>query len=228
MKWLTLRDTFFFSQVHISTNHRAERDAEYQALSKSLGMKSFPESGYGNYESSLNSFVQNSSSLLHQMHQLQGSAGGSVSKFPELSITKHEGSRAGEGAEMSGSSLQIIPKHSHHKPRAAEQEKPNVDIQDQINILRNMPDFMRMNTNTIATEEEDISGEEEEDEEGSPQPAGEGGKVKSLVSSLTGLRNDCVDQGEEIYQAPSLHPDASEEHRLRLSQAGVDTSITTP
>jgi len=31
-------------QVHISTNHRAERDAEYQALSKSLGMKSFPES----------------------------------------------------------------------------------------------------------------------------------------------------------------------------------------
>ena len=30
-------------QVHISTNHRAERDAEYQALSKSLGMKSFPE-----------------------------------------------------------------------------------------------------------------------------------------------------------------------------------------
>jgi hypothetical protein len=32
-------------QVHISTNHRAERDAEYQALSKSLGMKSFPEDG---------------------------------------------------------------------------------------------------------------------------------------------------------------------------------------
>lgn len=31
-------------QVHISTNHRAERDAEYQALSKSLGMKSFPDS----------------------------------------------------------------------------------------------------------------------------------------------------------------------------------------
>ena len=61
-----------------------------------------------------------------------------------------------------------------------------------------------------------------------PQPAGEGGKVKSLVSSLTGLRNDYVDQGEEIYQAPSLHPDASEEHRLRLSLAGVDTSITTP
>ena len=29
--------------MHISTNHRAERDAEYQALSKSLGMKSFPE-----------------------------------------------------------------------------------------------------------------------------------------------------------------------------------------
>ena len=32
-------------QVHISTNHRAERDAEYQALSKSLGMKNFPEQG---------------------------------------------------------------------------------------------------------------------------------------------------------------------------------------
>merc|ERR1740128_1492607 len=33
-------------QVHISTNHRAERDAEYQALSKSLGMKTFPEAQF--------------------------------------------------------------------------------------------------------------------------------------------------------------------------------------
>ena len=41
-------------QVHISTNHRAERDAEYQALSKSLGMKSFPEHNIsGNFYQSM-------------------------------------------------------------------------------------------------------------------------------------------------------------------------------
>ena len=37
-------------QVHISANHRAERDAEYQALSKSLGMKSFPEQETGTHQ----------------------------------------------------------------------------------------------------------------------------------------------------------------------------------
>ena len=191
-------------------------------------MKSFPESGYGNYESSLNSFVQNSSSLLHQMQQLQGNnAGSSVIKFPELSITKHEGRTAGE---VSGSSLQIIPKHSQHSQQSTEQEKNSVDIQDQINMLRNMPDFMRMNTNTIAPEEEEMSGDEEDEEEGSPAPATEGHKVKPLLSGLPSLSNVCIEQAEEIYshQTPSLHPDASEEHRLRLSNAGVDTSITTP
>ena len=39
----------------------------------------------------------------------------------------------------------------------------SVDIQDQINMLRSMPDFMRMNNTTEDTE--DISGEEMEEEE---------------------------------------------------------------
>ena len=179
------------SQVHISTNHRAERDAEYQALSKSLGMKSFPDSpGYGNYESSLNSFVQNSSSLLHQMQQLQGGSGGGGGgggsvKFPELSITKHEGRLGGEGG-----SLQIIPKHSQ-KHHSDQQDKPSVDIQDQINMLRNMPDFMRINPSTIIAEEEDMSGDEEEDEDGSPPPgAAEGHKVGRVdLSRLVHLKS---------------------------------------
>ena len=143
-------------------------------------MKSFPDSpGYGNYESSLNSFVQNSSSLLHQMQQLQGAGGGggSVIKFPELSITKHEGRGGGDSA-----GLQIIQKQNNQKLSADQQDKPSVDIQDQINMLRNMPDFMRINPNTITTEEEDISGDEEEDEDGSPPPAAaEGHKVGSAV-----------------------------------------------
>ena len=143
-------------------------------------MKSFPDSpGYGNYESSLNSFVQNSSSLLHQMQQLQGAGGGggSVIKFPELSITKHEGRGGGDSA-----GLQIIQKQNNQKLSADQQDKPSVDIQDQINMLRNMPDFMRINPNTITTEEEDISGDEEEDEDGSPPPAAaEGHKVGSGV-----------------------------------------------
>jgi len=47
------------------------------------------------------------------------------------------------------------------------------------------------------------------------------------------LSNLCILQGEEMFshhQAPSLslHPDASEEQRLRLTNPGVDTSITTP
>ena len=145
-------------------------------------MKSFPDSpGYGNYESSLNSFVQNSSSLLHQMQQLQGAGGGggggSVIKFPELSITKHEGRLGGES-----SSLQIIPKHNNQKHSADQQDKPSVDIQDQINMLRSMPDFMRINPNTITTEEEELSGDEEEDEDGSPPPAAaEGHKVGTAI-----------------------------------------------
>ena len=207
-------------------------------------MKSFPDSpGYGNYESSLNSFVQNSSSLLHQMQQLQGGSGGggggggggaSVIKFPELSITKHEGRVGGES-----SSLQIIPKHNNQKHSADQQDKPSVDIQDQINMLRNMPDFMRINPNTITTEEEDMSGDEEEDEDGSPPPAAAEGHKVGRVGLLTGRRerrsNLCIRQGEEMFphhqpphQALSLHPDASEEQRLRLTNPGVDTSITTP
>jgi hypothetical protein len=57
-------------QVHISTNHRAERDAEYQALSKSLGMKSFPEAQFymkqDNFES-----VMSPAALQQLQHQLQ-------------------------------------------------------------------------------------------------------------------------------------------------------------
>jgi len=57
-------------QVHISTNHRAERDAEYQALSKSLGMKNFPDPGFYikqemgfDTSASLQSYVQSNPNL---------------------------------------------------------------------------------------------------------------------------------------------------------------------
>lgn len=192
---------YYSSKVHISTNHRAERDAEYQALSKSLGMKSFPETGFGNFESSLNSLVQNSSSLLHQMSQLQSASpavgagvGASSLKFPELSITKHDGPgiKAGEVQDLTSASLQIIPKSSpatmamasmsseagnNYNSCRQEVKSQNIDIQEQINMLRTMPDFMRMHNTNINNEEEDMSGEDMEDEEGSPPPSNIGHKV---------------------------------------------------
>ena len=200
---MSLIDCFSAAQVHISTNHRAERDAEYQALSKSLGMKSFPETGFGSYadsgpgSGSLPSLVQSSPSLLQQMSQMQsGSAAAQLSssgsgpgalKFPELSITKHEagpGLKAAEGSDLGSASaaLQIIPKSASVPAsggyNSCRQETQRAgggggvpDIQEQINMLRTMPDFMRLPQAAINTEEEDIiSGEEMEEEDGSPPP----------------------------------------------------------
>ena len=126
-------------------------------------MKSFPESGgysSNNYESSLNSLVS-SPSLIQQMSQLQQSSG---SKFPELSITKHE-SKASDDI----GSLQILPRTSAASNMLESGVifdggvKNNMDIQDQINMLRNMPDLMKMNTNTAEEEVEELS-----EEDGSP------------------------------------------------------------
>ena len=129
-------------------------------------MKSYPETGgysSNNYESSLNSLV-NSPSLIQQMSQLQSS--GSGAKFPELSITKHE-SKASED----NSGLQIIPRTSAASTMMETGVifdggvKNNMDIQEQINMLRNMPDLMKMNTNS-AVETDEV--EELSEEDGSP------------------------------------------------------------
>ena len=164
-------------------------------------MKSFPETGFGSYadsgpgSGSLPSLVQSSPSLLQQMSQMQsGSAAAQLSssgsgpgalKFPELSITKHEagpGLKAAEGADLGSASaaLQIIPKSAAVSAsggyNSCRQETQRAgggvpDIQEQINMLRTMPDFMRLPQASINTEEEDIiSGEEMEEEDGSPPP----------------------------------------------------------
>jgi len=67
-------------QVHISTNHRAERDAEYQALSKSLGMKSFPEGAAAYYQGAIKSEQYDMSSwpspaALTHIQQMQNKSG---------------------------------------------------------------------------------------------------------------------------------------------------------
>lgn len=62
-------------QVHISTNHRAERDAEYQALSKSLGMKTFPEAQfYMKHDSYGGDSVMSPAAIQQLQHQLQAQA----------------------------------------------------------------------------------------------------------------------------------------------------------
>ena len=135
-------------------------------------MKSFPDTGnFGpqSYDSSsvsqmpgLMSASVSSSSLLQQMSaSLQSSgqamaANSAVAKFPELSITKHE-PRMIEGQE-----LQIIQKQEQGYNSCRGQE---ADIQEQLNMLRTMPDFMRMQTPNIQEEEAEASGEEMEDEE---------------------------------------------------------------
>ena len=140
-------------------------------------MKSFPETGFGNFESSLNSLVQSSPSLLQQMSQLQSAGAAGSLKFPELSITKHDGPvKPGDNQDVTSSALQITPRSnpssmtmssmssetgSYNSCRS--EVRGSVDIQDQINMLRSMPDFMRMNNTTEETE--DISGEEMEEEE---------------------------------------------------------------
>ena len=142
-------------------------------------MKSFPETGYSSYESSaLNSLVQSSPSLLQQMSQLHnnsaggvggaggagGAVGGSQTKFPELSITKHE-SKTSES-----SALQIIPRTTSSMMEttgAYHDANRNMDIQDQINMLRTMPDIMKMNNTSNTEEMEELSGEDCE-EDGSP------------------------------------------------------------
>merc|ERR1719412_3498902 len=101
------------------------------------------------------------------------------------------------GGERESASLQIIPKHNQ-KLSSEQQDKPSVDIQDQINMLRNMPDFMRINPSTIITEEEDMSGDEEEDEDGSPPPgAAEGHKGEEMFPHL---------QHPSLAPSLSLHP----------------------
>ena len=167
-------------------------------------MKSFPETGFGNFDSSLSSLVQNSSSLLQQMSQLQSASpgvgagvGASSLKFPELSITKHDGPgiKSGEVQDLTSSTPQIIPKNnpatmtmasisseaaSNYNSCRQEVKSQSIDIQDQINMLRTMPDFMRMHNSNMNNEEEDMSGEDMEDEEGSPPPSNIGHKVVNL------------------------------------------------
>ena len=149
-------------------------------------MKSFPETGFGNFESSLNSLVASSPSLLQQMSQLQSAGQGGSIKFPELSITKHEGPGP-RSEDHTTSSLQITPKSNPSTMVMSGSESGGLtscrqdvrnnmdnmnmnkmDIQEQINMLRNMPDFMMRNNSSINHEEEEISGEEIEEEEGSP------------------------------------------------------------
>jgi len=215
-------------QVHISTNHRAERDAEYQALSKSLGMKSFPDPSFyiksENFENSLNSLVHNtqniSPAILQQMQQLQG--GTPNMKMPELSIIKHDSPKmeyakvdARDPPSSNGSSLQIIPKQnlqnmnlSSNLASCRMEAKNNMDIHEQINMLKNM-DFQKLNSsNHMHMVDEDS----EDDENGSP---------------LTPMRH----KGDESYPTPSLHPESdSEEGQLHIAnvEANMDTSITTP
>ena len=193
-------------QVHISTNHRAERDAEYQALSKSLGMKSFPDPSFyiknENFETSLNSLVHNtqniSPAILQQMQQLQG---GAPMPMPELSIIKHDSpkmdypksdfpkSDSREVPSSNGSSLQIIPKQNlqnmHLSSNLAScrlEAKNNVDIHEQINMLKNM-DFQKLNS---ANHMHIVEDESEDDDEGSPIPpmghkVGESFQTEKLV-----------------------------------------------
>jgi len=202
-------------QVHISTNHRAERDAEYQALSKNLGMKSFPDTGNfapQSYDSSsvsqmpgLMSASASSSSLLQQMSaSLQSSgqamaANSAVAKFPELSITKHE-PRMIEGQE-----LQIIQKQEQGYNSCRGQE---ADIQEQINMLRTMPDFMRMQTPNIQEEEAEASGEEMEDEE------------SNISHKGNEIYSGAAHRGEPGAARGAVHGGLHVGH--------VDTSITTP
>ena len=142
-------------------------------------MKSYPETGYSSYESSaLNSLVQSSPSLLQQMSQLHnnsaggvggaggagGAGGGSQTKFPELSITKHE-SKTSES-----SALKVIPRTTSsvmETTGAYHDANRNMDIQDQINMLRTMPDIMKMNNTSNTEEMEELSGKDYE-EDGSP------------------------------------------------------------
>jgi len=170
-------------QVHISTNHRAERDAEYQALSKSLGMKSFPDPSFyiksENFENSLNSLVHNpqnmSPGILQQMQHLQG--GVPNMKMPELSIIKHDAPKmdypkveSGDLPSSNGSSLQIIPKQNLQNMSLSSgiascrmEAKNSVDIHDQINMLKTM-DFPKLNSSNHMHIVED----ESDDENGSP------------------------------------------------------------
>jgi len=215
-------------QVHISTNHRAERDAEYQALSKSLGMKSFPDPSFyiknENFENSLNSLVHNtqniSPAILQQMQQLQG---GTPIKMPELSIIKHDSPKLDYPksdmqdlpASNGSSSLQIIPKQNLQNMNLSSnlascrlEAKNNMDIHEQINMLKNM-DFQKLNSSSHMHIVED---ESEDDEDG---------------SRLTPIGH----KGDESYPTPSLHPDSdSEEGQLHIANvdANMDTSITTP
>ena len=117
-------------------------------------MKSFPETG--NFGPSFDSvsqipgLVPSSSSLLQQMSASlqtsgQAMAANSGAKFPELSITKHESRLESQDQGQSAGGYK------------------EADIQDQLNMLRTMPDFMRMQTTNI--QEEEASGEEMEDEE---------------------------------------------------------------
>ena len=238
-------------QVHISTNHRAERDAEYQALSKSLGMKSFPDPSFyiksENFENSLNSLVHNtqniSPAILQQMQQLQG--GTPNMKMPELSIIKHDSPKmeyakvdARDPPSSNGSSLQIIPKQnlqnmnlSSNLASCRMEAKNNIDIHEQINMLKNM-DFQKLNSSHHMHM---VDEDSEDDDNGSPltpmrHKVGQNSHIPIKRKSLK-LKNLKSDQGEEGYQNPSLHHGSdSEEGQLHIAnvEASIDTSITTP
>lgn len=192
-------------------------------------MKAFPETGNfapQSYDSSsvsqmpgLMSANASSSSLLQQMSASLQSSGqamasnSAVTKFPELSITKHEPRMTEE--------LQIIQKQEQGYNSCRGQE---ADIQEQINMLRTMPDFMRMQTPNIQEEEAEASGEEMEDEE------------TNISHKVTGTFNSrgkyylFLFQGNEIYSGTARGEPGAARGAVHggLHVGHVDTSITTP
>ncbi len=177
-------------------------------------MKSFPETG--NFGPSFDSvsqipgLVPSSSSLLQQMSASlqtsgQAMAANSGAKFPELSITKHESRLESQDQGQSAGGYK------------------EADIQDQLNMLRTMPDFMRMQTTNI--QEEEASGEEMEDEENNI-----GHKVGG-EEHLTHSDFIFLFQGTEIYSDTDHRGEPGAARGAvhgGLHVGHVDTSITTP
>jgi len=143
-------------------------------------------------------------------------------KMPELSIIKHDSPKmeypkvdARDPPSSNGSSLQIIPKQnlqnmnlSSNLASCRMEAKNNIDIHEQINMLKNM-DFQKLNSSHHMHM---VDEDSEDDDNGSP---------------LTPMRH----KGEESYPTSSLHHGSdSEEGQLHIAnvEASMDTSITTP
>ena len=147
-------------------------------------MKSFPDPSFyiksENFENSMNSLVHNtqniSPAILQQMQHLQG--GTPNMKMPELSIIKHDSPKmdypkvdSRDSPSSNGSSLQIIPKQnlqnmnlSSNLASCRMEAKNNLDIHEQINMLKNM-DFQKLNSSNHM---HIVDDESDDDENGSP------------------------------------------------------------